>query len=163
ASRHTGRRSAHHPLAVSRHSDRGHAFVVRDRAARRRAGAAAVHGRARAVHHAELSRRGTPMTTPKALTLTAARPRWRGADAALAALVIAVVGLMVVPLPTWLLDLLIASNLAFSVVILLVLHYLRYGHKIAAFPTVLLLTTLVRLALNVSSTRLIMYYGIHVE
>ncbi|MFO7180581.1 MAG: flagellar biosynthesis protein FlhA [Pseudomonadota bacterium] len=96
------------------------------------------------------------MTTPKALTLTAARPRWRGADAALAALVIAVVGLMVVPLPTWLLDLLIASNLAFSVVILLVSLYVSDGLKIAAFPTVLLLTTLVRLALNVSSTRLIL-------
>jgi type III secretion protein V len=67
-----------------------------------------------------------------------------------------VVGLMVVPLPTWLLDLLLASNLAFSVAILLVSLYVSDGLKIAAFPTVLLLTTLARLSLNVSSTRLIL-------
>jgi type III secretion protein V len=75
---------------------------------------------------------------------------------ALAALVITVVGLMVVPLPTALLDLLIASNLAFSVVLLLVALYASDALKIAAFPTVLLVTTLVRLALNVSATRLIL-------
>jgi type III secretion protein V len=74
----------------------------------------------------------------------------------LAGIVVAVVGLMVVPLPTWLLDLLLASNLAFSVVILLVALYVSDGLKIAAFPSILLLTTLVRLSLNVSSTRLIL-------
>ncbi|HVJ18668.1 MAG TPA: flagellar biosynthesis protein FlhA [Polyangiaceae bacterium] len=63
---------------------------------------------------------------------------------------------MVVPLPTWLLDLLIASNLAISVTILLVSLYVSDALKIAAFPTLLLITTLVRLALNVSSTRLIL-------
>ncbi len=88
-----------------------------------------------------------------------ARPRRRRigvADAALAALVIAVVGLMIVPLPTWLLDLLLATNLAMSVVILLVSLYVSDALKIAAFPTLLLITTLFRLALNVSSTRLIL-------
>jgi len=78
------------------------------------------------------------------------------ADAALAALVVSVVGLMVVPLPTHLLDVLIASNLSFSVVLLLVALYASDPLKIAAFPTVLLITTLVRLALNVSATRLIL-------
>lgn len=78
------------------------------------------------------------------------------ADIVLAALVMAVVGLMIVPLPTWLLDLLIASNLATSVAILLVTLYVSDALKIAAFPTLLLITTLVRLALNVSSTRLIL-------
>ena len=78
------------------------------------------------------------------------------ADAALAGFVIAIVGLMVVPLPTWLLDLLIASNLASSVAVLLVALYVGDALKIAAFPTLLLLTTLFRLALNVSSTRLIL-------
>jgi type III secretion protein V len=63
---------------------------------------------------------------------------------------------MVVPLPTPLLDLLLASNLAFSVVLLLVALYVSDALKIAAFPTVLLITTLVRLALNVSATRLIL-------
>src|SRR5262245_31358340 len=63
---------------------------------------------------------------------------------------------MVVPLPTWLLDLLIASNLAASVAVLLVALYVSDALKIAAFPTLLLITTLFRLALNVSSTRLIL-------
>ncbi len=96
------------------------------------------------------------MTSPTTIELTPRRPRFATADAALAALVIAVVGSMVVPLPTWLLDLLLASNLAFSVTILLVSLYVSDGLKIAAFPTLLLITTLVRLSLNVSSTRLIL-------
>jgi type III secretion protein V len=108
-----------------------------------------------------LAEKGTATSTAPAsaaLALRAARPQ-RGlgaADAALAALVVSVVGLMVVPLPTHLLDLLIASNLAFSVVLLLVALYASDALKIAAFPTVLLITTLVRLALNVSATRLIL-------
>src|SRR4051812_45038941 len=64
------------------------------------------------------------------------------ADAALAGVVVAVVGLMVVPLPTWLLDLLLACNLAGSVSILLVTLYVTSALQIAAFPTLLLLTTL---------------------
>jgi type III secretion protein V len=91
-----------------------------------------------------------------ALSLRRRRPGMGAADAALAALVILVVGLMVVPLPTALLDVLIASNLAFSVVLLLVSLYASDALKIAAFPSVLLITTLVRLALNVSATRLIL-------
>jgi len=66
-------------------------------------------------------------------------------------------GLMVVPLPTWLLDLLLATNLAMSVAILLVTIYVTGALEVAAFPTLLLITTLVRLALNVSSTRLILH------
>src|SRR6187431_929545 len=69
------------------------------------------------------------------------------------------VGLMVVPLPTWLLDLLLATNLAISVSILLVTIYVTGALEVAAFPTLLLITTLVRLALNVSSTRLILLKG----
>jgi len=93
---------------------------------------------------------------PPALNLIRPKARFGVADAVLAALVIAVVGLMVVPLPTWLLDLLIASNLASSVVILLVSMYVSEALKIASFPTLLLITTLIRLSLNVSSTRLIL-------
>lgn len=78
------------------------------------------------------------------------------ADAGLAAIVVAVVGLMVMPLPTWLLDLLLAFNLATSVAILLVTLFVTDALQVAAFPTLLLITTLIRLALNVSSTRLIL-------
>jgi len=96
------------------------------------------------------------MTSPLTLQRpTRQRPRG-GADAALAALIIAIVALMIVPLPTALLDLLLAGNLAASVVILLVALYVSDALKIAAFPTLLLVTTLFRLALNVSSTRLIL-------
>lgn len=82
--------------------------------------------------------------------------RFGAADGVLAALVIGIVGMMIIPLPTWLLDLFIASNLAISVTVLLVTLYVTDALKIAAFPSLLLITTLIRLALNVSSTRLIL-------
>ncbi len=83
-------------------------------------------------------------------------PRFWGADVALAALVVVVVALMIVPLPTWALDLLISTNLSCAVAILLVVLYVPDAIGIATFPTLLLLTTLFRLALNVASTRLIL-------
>ena len=84
------------------------------------------------------------------------KARLGGADIALAVLVIAVVAMMILPLPTWLLDVLIATNLSLSVAILLVVLYVPDAVAIATFPTLLLLTTLYRLALNVSSARLIL-------
>ena len=84
------------------------------------------------------------------------RGTFAGADAALAALVVLVVGLMIVPLPTWTLDLLLSANLSAAVAILLVVLYVPDAIGIATFPTLLLLTTLTRLALNVASTRLIL-------
>jgi type III secretion protein V len=85
-----------------------------------------------------------------------ARRSFGAADIALAALVILVVGLMIVPLPTWTLDLLLAANLSAAVAILLVVLYVPDAIGIATFPTLLLLTTLFRLSLNVASTRLIL-------
>jgi type III secretion protein V len=82
--------------------------------------------------------------------------RWRGAELGLALLVVAVVAMMIVPLPTWLLDVLLASILSASVAVLLVVLYAPDEMSIATFPTLLLLTTLYRLALNVSSARLIL-------
>jgi type III secretion protein V len=85
------------------------------------------------------------------------RPRgFATADIALAALVVLVVGLMIVPLPTWMLDLLLSANLSSAVSILLVVLYVPDAIGIATFPTLLLLTTLFRLSLNVASTRLIL-------
>src|SRR5499427_2163829 len=63
---------------------------------------------------------------------------------------------MIVPLPTWILDLLLSANLSAAVTILLVVLYVPDAIGIATFPTLLLLTTLFRLALNVSSVRLIL-------
>jgi len=64
--------------------------------------------------------------------------------------------MMIVPLPTPLLDLLISVNIAAAVTLLLVAIYVSDALKIATFPTLLLLTTLFRLALEVSATRLIL-------
>src|SRR5450432_2325689 len=80
----------------------------------------------------------------------------RYADLALAALVVSIVGMMIVPLPTPLLDLLISVNIAAAVTLLLVSLYVGDALKIATFPTLLLLTTLFRLALEISATRLIL-------
>ncbi|MCA9605626.1 MAG: FHIPEP family type III secretion protein, partial [Myxococcales bacterium] len=77
-------------------------------------------------------------------------------EVALATLVVLVVGMMIVPLPTWLLDLLIATNLSLAVLLLLTAFFVRRPLAFGAFPTILLVTTLFRLALNVSSTRLIL-------
>jgi len=80
----------------------------------------------------------------------------RHADLALAALVVSIVGMMIVPLPTFLLDLLICVNIAIAVTLLLLSIYVGQALKIATFPTLLLLTTLFRLALEISATRLIL-------
>jgi type III secretion protein V len=83
----------------------------------------------------------------------------RHADLALAALVVAIVGMMIVPLPTPLLDLLVSLNIAGAVVLLLVSLYVSDALRIATFPTLLLLTTLFRLALEVSATRLVLLHA----
>jgi type III secretion protein V len=83
----------------------------------------------------------------------------RYADVGLAALVVSIVGMMIVPLPTPLLDLLISVNIAAAVTLLLVAIYVSDALKIATFPTLLLLTTLFRLALEVSATRLILLHA----
>ncbi len=80
----------------------------------------------------------------------------RGGAIALAAFVVATVAMMIVPLPTPLLDVLITSNLAISVALLLVAVWSARTLELSTFPTLLLLTTLYRLALNVSSVRLIL-------
>jgi type III secretion protein V len=83
----------------------------------------------------------------------------RYSDLALAALVVSIVGMMIVPLPAFLLDLLISLNIAVAVVLLLIAIYVSDALKIATFPTLLLLTTLFRLALEVSATRLILLHA----
>ncbi|HKM38855.1 MAG TPA: flagellar biosynthesis protein FlhA, partial [bacterium] len=80
-------------------------------------------------------------------------------DLGVAIAVIAVVIMMVVPLPTFLLDLLFTFNITFALTTLLVTMYVQEALQIAAFPSLLLMATLFRLALNVSSTRLILLHG----
>ena len=80
-------------------------------------------------------------------------------DIVLAVVVIAIVGMMIVPLPTFLLDLLLTVNIGLSVIILLISLYIPRALNITIFPTLLLITTAFRLALTVSTTRLILSTG----
>jgi flagellar biosynthesis protein FlhA len=73
--------------------------------------------------------------------------------------VIAVVGLMVVPLPPLLLDLLLSVDIGLAVVLLLTAIYVREPIEFSVFPSLLLLLTLIRLSLNVAGTRLILLHG----
>src|SRR5262245_36446919 len=81
------------------------------------------------------------------------------ADIALAVGVMVIVGMMVIPLPTIMIDLLVATNLAISITILMVAMYTKEVLQFSVFPSLLLLVTLFRLAINVASTRLILLHG----
>ena len=74
-------------------------------------------------------------------------------------LVLAALGMVVLPMPAFLLDILFTFNIALSMVVLLVAVYTKRPLDFAAFPTVLLVATLLRLALNVASTRVVLLEG----
>lgn len=67
--------------------------------------------------------------------------------------------LLVVPVPTWALDFFLSVNIGVSLMILLVIIYVKDPPEFSAFPTILLAVTLLRLALNIASTRLILLDG----
>ncbi|MGD2184588.1 MAG: flagellar biosynthesis protein FlhA [Desulfobacterales bacterium] len=73
--------------------------------------------------------------------------------------VVGIVVFMVMPLPTWLLDLLLSFNITVSLIILLASMYVQRPLELSAFPSILLLGTLFRLSLNVASTRIILLHG----
>lgn len=77
-------------------------------------------------------------------------------DLVLAIFVIAITAMLLVPLPTMLLDLLLALNISFALLLLLAGLYMPNALALLSFPSLLLLTTLFRLSLNVASTRLIL-------
>ena len=74
-------------------------------------------------------------------------------------LIILILSMMVLPLPPFLLDLLFTFNIALSIMVLLVSMYTMKALDFAAFPAVLLFTTLLRLSLNVASTRVVLMHG----
>ena len=74
-------------------------------------------------------------------------------------LIMMILAMMVLPLPAFALDVLFTFNIALSLVVLLVAVYTRKPLEFAAFPTVLLVTTLLRLSLNVASTRVVLLNG----
>ncbi|MEZ8516994.1 flagellar biosynthesis protein FlhA [Vibrio cyclitrophicus] len=74
-------------------------------------------------------------------------------------MVLATLAMVVLPIPAFLLDMFFTFNIALSMVVLLVSVYTRRPLDFAAFPTILLIATLLRLALNVASTRVVLLHG----
>ena len=66
---------------------------------------------------------------------------------------------LILPLPTWLLDISLAFSLSFSILILMTAVFIRKPLEFSSFPAILLITTMMRLALNLASTRLILSHG----
>ncbi|CNC53941.1 EscV/YscV/HrcV family type III secretion system export apparatus protein [Yersinia alsatica] len=87
----------------------------------------------------------------RALMLITARQ-----DIFLAIMLLVAIFMMILPLPTVMVDVLIAINLAFSVILLMISIYLRDPLEFSVFPSLLLITTLYRLALTISTTRLVL-------
>ncbi|MDZ4692321.1 FHIPEP family type III secretion protein, partial [Terricaulis sp.] len=80
-------------------------------------------------------------------------------EIALAAGVLGILAIMLVPLPPILLDFLLAISIIFSILVLMTALMIKKPLEFTAFPTVLLLATLMRLALNIATTRLILSNG----
>ena len=80
----------------------------------------------------------------------------RNQDITLAICVVGILAVLVIPIPTWMLDILLSVNISLSIVVMLSTIYLRNPVDFAVFPSLLLMLTLFRLSLNVASTRLIL-------
>lgn len=85
--------------------------------------------------------------------------RMRSSDMALAFVVLGIIVILIMPLPPLLLDLLFAVSIILSVLILMTALFIETPLQFSAFPTVLLIATMLRLALNLASTRLILANG----
>ena len=86
----------------------------------------------------------------------ALRALGRNSDMMLAVGVILILGLMIIPLPPMILDVLLAGNITLAIVILMVSMYITHPLELSVFPGLLLIITIFRLSLNVASTRLIL-------
>jgi flagellar biosynthesis protein FlhA len=96
------------------------------------------------------------MAFPISIDLKTLRSLFSLADILVAVLLISIISLMIVPLPTQILDVLITLNIGFALLILLVAMYLKEPLEFAAFPSILLIVTLYRLSLNIAASRLIL-------
>ena len=80
-------------------------------------------------------------------------------DIAVAVLIVAIVLVIILPIPAFILDVLIAINISLAVVILLNAVYAKDALQMSIFPSLLLITTLYRLSLNITAAKLILGYG----
>ncbi|MEP7280397.1 MAG: flagellar biosynthesis protein FlhA [Rubrivivax sp.] len=83
----------------------------------------------------------------------------RYSDLLLVGCIVAIVAMMVLPLPAWLIDVLVAVNIASGIVLLLLGVYIASPLEFSVFPSVLLMTTLFRLSLSIATTRMILLHG----
>src|SRR4029450_11709362 len=82
-----------------------------------------------------------------------------GADVGFAVGIVAIVTILILPVPTFLIDVGLAFSIALSALILMVSLWIQRPLDFSAFPTVLLLATILRLSLNIATTRLILSNG----
>jgi flagellar biosynthesis protein FlhA len=80
-------------------------------------------------------------------------------DLALAIGIMAILVVLLLPLPAWLLDVCLAFSLSFSILIMMTAVFIKKPLEFSSFPAILLITTMMRLALNLASTRLILSHG----
>lgn len=85
--------------------------------------------------------------------------KMKPADISISALILGVIMIMILPMPTWMMDTLLILNITISVFILLASLTIKETLEFSVLPTLLLLTTVFRLALNLSSTKLILGNG----
>lgn len=83
----------------------------------------------------------------------------RRGDVALAVAVLVILTALIIPLPSWLLDFGLSISITFAVLVLMVAVFIEKPLQFSSFPTVLLIATLIRLSLNMASTRLILGHG----
>ena len=102
-----------------------------------------------------------PATTPGSGIPVLARvfDTMRGGDIALALGIACILVVLILPMPSWMLDISLAISMAFSVLILMTVLFISRPLDFSSFPTVLLIATMLRLALNLASTRLILANG----
>ena len=84
---------------------------------------------------------------------------FKNSDVLLALLFMTVIGLMVIPITTWMLDIFLTFSIAFGIIISLVSIYVLRPLEFSVFPTILSVATLFRLSLEIAATRLILLYG----
>src|SRR5215212_5787412 len=83
----------------------------------------------------------------------------KNGEIALAIGMLAILVVLLLPLPAWLLDLALSFSITFAILILMTSIFIRKPLEFSSFPTILLISTMLRVALNLASTRLILAHG----
>ncbi|NVJ70777.1 MAG: flagellar biosynthesis protein FlhA [Alphaproteobacteria bacterium] len=83
----------------------------------------------------------------------------RSSDIAFALGMVTIIMMLIMPMPGWLLDLMLAASITFSVMVLMTTLFIQKPLQMSSFPTILLIATMLRLSLNLASTRLILSEG----